>query len=48
MALVRTISREDLAWDRPIFRAPPLELDATAFDVARFAQELRRIGLVGR
>jgi hypothetical protein len=48
VALVRTVTREDVAWHRPIFRAPPLELGPEAFDVTRFAQELRRIGLVGR
>ena len=48
VALVRAVTREDLEWHRPIFRAPPLELHPEAFDVARLAQELRGIGLVER
>ena len=48
VAMVRTMSREDARWNRPVFRAPPLELHPEAFDATRFARDLRRIGLVER
>ncbi len=48
VALVHVMTRDDVEWHRPLFRAPPLELSLEAFDVSRFAQELRGIGLVER
>jgi hypothetical protein len=36
-AIVRVLTRQDVAWNRPIFRAP-----------TRLAQELQRIGPVSR
>jgi hypothetical protein len=48
-AIVRVLTREDAVWDRPIFRAPPLDrLGLPALDPKRLAQELQRIGLVRR
>jgi hypothetical protein len=47
-AMVRTMTREDVLWNRPIFRAPPLEFHPQAFDATRFAQELPRVGLSSR
>jgi hypothetical protein len=44
-AMVRTVAREDVLWNRPVFKAPPLELHPQAFDVAALAQDLRRVGL---
>ena len=44
-AMIRAAAREDVQWNRPVFKAPPLELHPQAFDVTRFAQELRRVGL---
>ncbi|MCX6956043.1 MAG: hypothetical protein NTV51_28230 [Verrucomicrobia bacterium] len=44
-ALVRIVSREDVAWnyrDRPVFRAPPIEVRPPLADVAAFTAELRR------
>ena len=41
----RAVVRKDVLWDRPIFKAPPLELDLQSFNAAFFAQDLRRIGL---
>jgi hypothetical protein len=32
-------------WNRPVFRAPPLELSLKHIDVQAFAADLRRIGL---
>jgi len=41
-AMVRTATREDVLWNRPVFKAPPLRLHPQAFDAQRFAQELPR------
>lgn len=41
-AMVRTATREDVLWNRPVFKAPPLRLHPQAFDVQRFVQELPR------
>jgi len=43
-AMVRTATREDVQWNRRVFKAPPLELHPQAFDATLFAQDLRRIG----
>jgi hypothetical protein len=45
---VRTVAREDVQWNRPIFKAPPLEYFLRGFDAKLFAQELRSVGLVQR
>jgi len=47
-ALVRVISREDVLWNRPVFRAPPLRVQPPTLDVAIFAADLRRSDLVER
>jgi hypothetical protein len=44
-AMVRTATREDVQWNRPIFKAPPLELHPEAFNATLFVQDLQRIGL---
>ena len=44
-AMVSTATREDVQWNRRIFKAPPLELHPQAFDATIFAQDVRRIGL---
>lgn len=46
--MVRTVAREDVQWNRPIFKAPPLELHPQAFDASLFAQDLPRVGLTVR
>ena len=46
--MVRSATREDVQWNRRIFKAPPLELHPQAFDAKIFAQDLRRIGLIER
>lgn len=46
--MVRTVTREDVLWDRPIFKAPPLQFLPQAFDASVFAQDLPRIGLSQR
>lgn len=44
-AMVRSATREDVLWNRPVFKAPPLELHPQAFDATLFAQDLPRVGL---
>ncbi len=36
-ALVRVVSREDVLWNRPIFRAPPLDVRPPVFDLSAFS-----------
>jgi len=43
--MVRISTREDVLWNRPVFKAPPLQLHPQAFDAEMFAQDLRRVGL---
>jgi hypothetical protein len=47
-AMVQTIAREDVLWNRPVFKAPPLELHPQAFDATIFAADLRRLGFAQR
>lgn len=47
-ATVRAVAREDVQWNRPIFKAPPLEYFLRGFDAKLFAQELRTVGLEQR
>lgn len=47
-AMVRIATREDVLWNRPVFKAPPLQLHPQAFDFTRFAQELPRNDLAQR
>lgn len=42
--MVRHVGREDVLWNRPVFRAPPLELSLKHVDVRKFAEDLKRIG----
>jgi hypothetical protein len=46
--MVRTVAREDVQWNRPIFKAPPLELFLQEFDATIFAEELRPTGWSNR
>lgn len=43
--MVRSATREDVQWSRPIFKAPPLELHLKQFDATIFAEDLLRLGL---
>lgn len=47
-AMMRSIVREDVLWNRPVFKAPPLEPLLRGFDASAFAEELRRVGLGNR
>lgn len=42
------VAREDVQWNRPIFKAPPLDYFLRGIDVKLFAQELRTIGWAQR
>jgi hypothetical protein len=39
-ALVRVLSREDVLWNRPVFKAPPLVVRPPALDARAFASTL--------
>ncbi len=41
-ALVRLVTREDVMWNRPVFKAPPLEVRPPLEDVATLNSGLRR------
>ena len=41
-ALVRVIAREDVQWNRPVFKAPPLQVRPPLADVAALAADLIR------
>ena len=41
-ALVRVVAREDVQWNRPIFKAPPLVVRPPLADVAALAAEILR------
>jgi hypothetical protein len=43
-AMVQTTIREDVLWNRPVFKAPPLRVHPQAFDATIFAADLRRLG----
>lgn len=46
--MVRTATREDVLWNRPVFKAPPLQVRPEILDARIFAEDLKRIGLVQR
>lgn len=41
-AIVRTVTRKDMMWDRPIFRAPPLVVNPPIADLKELAMAARR------
>ena len=41
-ALVRIVSREDVQWNRPVFKAPPLAVQTPVIDATLFASDLSR------
>lgn len=46
--MVHVAPREDVLWNRPVFRAPPLQFHPEAFDATIYARELCRLGIVNR
>ena len=45
-AMVKTVTRQDVLWNRPIFKAPPLAERPAALDANTLADDLRRVALV--
>lgn len=45
-AMVKTVTRQDVLWDRPIFKAPPLDVRPATLDAATLADDLRHVALV--
>lgn len=46
--MVSTVGREDVLWDRPVFKAPPLEPKLPHLRTPAFTEEFRRAGLIAR
>jgi len=44
--MVKTVTRQDVLWNRPIFKAPPLAERPAALDANTLADDLRRVALV--
>ena len=42
-ALVRVLTREEIHWNRPLFKAPPLEIKPPTVDVMSFVTEIPKI-----
>ena len=40
--MVRVVSREDVQWNRPVFKAPPLAVQMPTIDATLFASDLTR------
>lgn len=43
-ALVRALWAKAATWNRPIFKAPPLEVEPPMADVASLVEELPKLG----
>ena len=48
VAIVRLLTREDMMWDRPVFKAPPLKVTPPlAADLAELARAVRKPEALG-
>jgi hypothetical protein len=47
VAIVRVLAREDMLWDRPIFKAPPLQVVPPVADLAELARAVRKPEALG-
>jgi hypothetical protein len=47
-ALVRVLTREEIHWNRPVFKAPPLVVKPPTADVMSLAAEVRRAERLAR
>jgi hypothetical protein len=47
VAIVRVLAREDMTWDRPVFKAPPLLVVPPVADLAELARAVRKPGAMG-
>ena len=43
--VVQFVARESVGWDRPIFKAPPLDVFPKMLDSSAVAEDIRRVGL---
>lgn len=41
-AIVRNLSREDVVWNRPVFKAPPLNVVPPFSDISELVAAIRR------
>ena len=46
-AIVRVLAREDMMWDRPVFKAPPLKVVPPVADLAELARAVRKPEALG-
>jgi hypothetical protein len=46
-AIVHVVTREDVMWDRPVFKAPPLKVVPPVADLAELARAVRKPGALG-
>ncbi|MEO6005989.1 MAG: hypothetical protein ABIZ04_09015 [Opitutus sp.] len=46
-AIVRHMAREDMMWDRPVFKAPPLKVVPPLADLAELARAVRKPEALG-
>jgi hypothetical protein len=47
-ALVRVMDRREVMWNRPTFKAPPLQIDPPVGDVAQLTAALRKAEFLAR
>ena len=47
VAIVRLLAREDMLWDRPIFKAPPLRVNPPVADLAELMRAVRKPEALG-
>jgi hypothetical protein len=47
-AIVRNVMAQSLTWNRPVFKAPPLEVEPPIADVASFISEFAKPGRAER
>ena len=47
VAIVRVLAREDMLWDRPVFKAPPLQVVPPVADLAELVRAFRKPEALG-
>jgi len=47
VAIVRVLEREDMLWDRPVFKAPPLQVVPPVADLAELVRAVRKPEALG-
>jgi hypothetical protein len=46
-AIVRVLAREDLTWNRPVFKAPPLTVVPPIADISKLVLSIRKPDALG-